>query len=57
MNITVLPSKVEAVQDYITTYRDIPIQIDVLDNDISSNGGVYIKSIPLANNGEASKNE
>lgn len=52
--ITVLPSKVEAVQDYVTSIRDLPIQVNALENDITSNGGLYLKSIPLVNNGTAS---
>lgn len=52
-NIDVLPSKVEALDDYATTPTDTPISIDVLANDFSSNGTLLLKNIPLVNNGTA----
>lgn len=57
MYITVLPSKVIAVQDYVTTDIGVPVQIDVLANDSSSTGVKKLISIPLVNNGQATFNE
>lgn len=51
--ITVLPSKVIAVQDYVTTNVGVPVMIDVLGNDSSSTGVKKLISIPLVNNGQA----
>ena len=54
LHISVLPSKVIAVQDYVTTNVGVPVQIDVLANDSSSTGVKKLVNIPLVNSGSAS---
>jgi hypothetical protein len=54
INISVQPSFVEAVHDFAFTPLSTPISINVLENDISNTGIIYLKSIPLVNNGVAS---
>lgn len=52
-SITVLPANVTANRDFATTMTDVPITIDVLANDFSSNGILILNGIPLANSGLA----
>lgn len=53
ISITVEPAKVTAVHDYATTMTGVPVDIEVLANDFSSNGAKQIAAIPLVNNGTA----
>ena len=57
LNVSVLPSKVVAVHDYVTTPINVPIPIEVLVNDTSSTGVKMLKNVPLVNNGTANFNE
>lgn len=51
--ITVLPANVTANPDFATTMVGVPVNIDVLANDFSSNGTLILTGIPLANSGLA----
>lgn len=51
--ITVLPSKVEAHPDIAYTYEGLPVDIDVVANDVGSAGNLKLKSVLLVNNGSA----
>ncbi len=51
--ITVLPANVTANPDFATTMVNVPVDIDVLANDFSSNGVLILTRVPLANNGIA----
>ncbi|MDZ4683137.1 MAG: Ig-like domain-containing protein [Saprospiraceae bacterium] len=55
-HISVLPANVTANPDFATTTVGVPVNIDVLANDFSSNGTFNLTEIPLANNGLASRN-
>jgi len=53
-HISVLPANVTANPDFATTTVGVPVNIDVLANDFSSNGTLVLTElIPLANNGLA----
>ncbi len=51
--ITVLPAVVKANHDYATTEVDVPVSVDVLDNDVSSRDTFILVNVPLVNNGTA----
>jgi hypothetical protein len=51
LEITVIPAKVDANPDYVTTYLNQSVDIDVTANDFSSNGVKNLTYIPLTNNG------
>lgn len=52
-HITVLPANVTANPDHATTPVGVPVVINVLANDFSSNGTLILTGVPLANNGLA----
>lgn len=54
VHITVEPAQVNAVRDFASTNINTPVQINVLDNDFSSNGTLILAHIPLVNGGSAS---
>ncbi len=51
--ISVVPSIVDAVSDFTTTNTNVPVVIDVTENDSSSEGAVSLSSISVVNNGTA----
>lgn len=53
-HIVVNASSVKAVHDHATTYIDQAISIDVLANDLTTSGVIFLKNVPLANHGSAS---
>ncbi|MEQ8704008.1 MAG: Ig-like domain-containing protein [Phaeodactylibacter sp.] len=53
-HIVVKASAVECLHDHATTDVNTPVSIDVLQNDLTTTGVIYLKNIPLANNGSAS---
>lgn len=50
--INVLPSVVNAIQDFAGTPTNIAVDIDVLNNDEATSGNLTISNISLVNNGE-----
>ncbi|NRA52360.1 MAG: T9SS type A sorting domain-containing protein, partial [Phaeodactylibacter sp.] len=52
-HIVVKASAVECLHDHATTNVDTPVSIDVLQNDLTTTGVIYLKNIPLSNNGSA----
>jgi hypothetical protein len=52
-HIVVKASAVECLHDHATTNVNTPVSIDVLQNDLTTTGIIYLKNIPLANNGFA----
>jgi hypothetical protein len=50
--INVLPSEVNAIQDFAGTPTNISVDIDVLNNDESTSGSLAISNISMVNNGE-----
>ncbi|NUN99559.1 MAG: T9SS type A sorting domain-containing protein [Saprospiraceae bacterium] len=52
-SISVLPANVTANPDIATTMAGVPVDIDVLANDFSSNGTLILTRVPLDNNGDA----
>lgn len=53
-HIVVKASAVECLHDHATTDVDTPVSIDALQNDLTTTGIIFLKNIPLANNGTAS---
>lgn len=51
--VAVYPSLLVARNDYATTSAGVPVMLDVLANDTSTEGPLTITGIPLANNGSA----
>lgn len=51
--VQVSPSKITTQPDYFTTPAGVPVTMDVLSNDASTNGPLKIGSIPVVNGGTA----
>lgn len=56
VNVTVAPALIHAYHDYAVTYSNQPIVVDVLANDISSNGVKVLQAVPAINHGVATFN-
>jgi hypothetical protein len=56
VNVTVAPALIKAYHDYAVTYTDQPVVVDVLANDISSNGVKVLQAVPAINHGDATFN-
>lgn len=54
VTVTVAPALIKAYHDYAVTYSGQPVTVDVLANDISSNGVKVLQAVPAINHGSAS---
>ena len=57
VTVTVEPALIQANHDYSTTTAGQAVTIDVLENDLSSNGIKLLRAIPAVNHGTAAYNE
>ncbi|WP_367389426.1 Ig-like domain-containing protein [Lewinella sp. LCG006] len=56
VTVTVAPALIKAYHDYAVTYTNQPVVVDVLANDISSNGVKVLQAVPAINHGSATFN-
>ncbi|MEL6972797.1 MAG: Ig-like domain-containing protein [Bacteroidota bacterium] len=57
ITVTVAPALIDAYHDYAVTYTGQPVVVDVLANDISSNGVKLLQAVPAINHGSATFNQ
>ena len=53
ISVTVAPALIDAYHDYAVTYSSQTVVVDVLANDISSNGVKILQAVPAINHGSA----
>ncbi|MEM1215501.1 MAG: Ig-like domain-containing protein [Bacteroidota bacterium] len=53
VTVTVAPALIQAYHDYAATYTNETVVVDVLANDISSNGIKVLQAVPAVNHGTA----